>query len=225
MFKRNLNLIATVAVAIALASCAVASASAPASADTITSPISGYTPDDGNGNSITMTGTSTTNNDRGVDTTEVDTTTTWRDRNGNVIKVVKHHRKVQKYPRGDKVVDAKDETTTPNPDGTSTIVIEEQFDDATQHDSETTKKIVDGTGKVIGGEYHQRLTRDGKTEKNDYKWDPKLPGWVVSQAPHRKNWLLPALGLGLIVMEAMHGHAAQPADQPQPQPQPQELPR
>jgi hypothetical protein len=189
---------------------------------------SGSTPDNGNGQSIAASGSSTeTVNADGSITTCTESTTVFTSlKTGQVVQTIKRKRcitKKGKLPNQQVLHLTSAEVTTNNNDnGTSSVISHDvTVDGNTSKTSDSTQQYSqpDGQGDLTGGDA-TRTNSDGKnTTKEHDKWDP-AKGWVaVNDAPHKMKLLLPILGAAALIFGlAHHGGSDQPM-QPNPQPQ------
>ena len=186
------------------------------------------TPDNGNGNSITASGSSTdTVNPDGSITTCTESTTVFTSlKTGQVVQTIKRKRcitKKGKLPNQQVLhLTSAEVTTTNNDDGTSTVVSHDQTNDGnTSKSSDSTQQYSqpDGQGDLTGGDA-TRTNFDGKnTTKEHDKWDPSK-GWVaVNDAPHKMKLLLPILGAAALIFGLAHHTGSDQPVQANPQPQ------
>ena len=190
---------------------------------------SGSTPDDGNGNSIAASGTSTeTANPDGSITTCTESTTVFTSlKTGQVVQTIKRKRCITKKAKVVLKLASAEMTTTNNPDGTSNVVEHNVNNDGnTSQTVDTDQHFAqpDGQGNLLGGD-STRTDFDGKnTTKQQDKYDPATGQWVaVVDAPKHNHALLPILGAAALIfgLAAMHHGSdvpvqtdAQPAAQP-----------
>ena len=186
------------------------------------------TPDNGNGNSIAASGSSTdTVNPDGSITTCTESTTVFTSlKTGQVVQTIKRKRcitKKGKLPNQQVLhLTSAEVTTTNNDDGTSTVVSHDQTNDGnTSKSSDSTQQYSqpDGQGDLTGGDA-TRTNSDGKnTTKEHDKWDP-AKGWVaVNDAPHKMKLLLPILGAAALIFGLAHHNGSDQPVQVNPQPQ------
>lgn len=160
-------------------------------------------------------------------------TTTWTDlRTGaKTVKVRTRSSLHQIKPCKPRVVAVmvREETAFNNPDGSKTVVIEEQQNtDKSSKRTEETKQI-DKDGKQIGGSKVERNWDGSKSETKKSQYDVAKGDYVqvAGATPddgRKVKALLPILG-GLFALDMLLSHRKSGNDNPQPQPQPQELPR
>ena len=173
---------------------------------------SGSTPDNGNGNSIAASGSSTdTVNPDGSITTCTESTTIFTSlKTGQVVQTIKRKRCITKKAKVVQKLISAEMVTTNNPDGTSNVVSHDVTNDGTTSQTVDTDQHFaqpDGQGNVLGGD-STRTDFDGKnTTKQHDTYDPATGQWVaVVDAPKHNRALLPILGAAALIfgLAAMH---------------------